>query len=212
MKSQEQLLARFEFLNQLGSVARYSRDHVHRRESVLEHIGFCARYALLLGLRFKATGVDLNLQSLLIKALSHDDDEAFMGDTPRTTKYASEELAEAFKAAEFAAVDRLSKRIEGLSFEVWVDAKSGDLEGQLVKLIDTTAVVYKIWSEICLFGNISFERVLHELYHILEKQSLEGYHPTVKRFYIELKNIMHLILFVPENRAALRFDLFGVVK
>lgn len=201
-----QLLARFELLNQLSSVARYSRDHVHRRESVLEHIGFCALYALTLCNRIAA----LDRKELLVRAVMHDVDEAVMGDAPRTTKYASKELAEAFKVAERKAVLKLSEKIGSLSFNDWEKAKDDTLEGQAMKLIDFAAVVYKAWSEICLFGNFSFRRVLLELQSALSNQAgLFDSSPIGKEWgeLLELVNRM-----VAETPDTLRQDLFGEAK
>ena len=204
-----QLLARFELLNQLSSVARYSRDHVHRRESVLEHIGFCALYALTLCNRIAA----LDRKELLVRAVMHDVDEAVMGDAPRTTKYASKELAEAFKVAERKAVMKLSEKIGSLSFNDWEKAKDETLEGQAMKLIDFAAVVQKAWSEICLFGNFSFRRVLLELHKALLEICFSEkykYHPLIGQEFMELERLVQRM--VNGSSDEMRFDLFGEAK
>jgi len=206
-----QLLARFELLNQLSSVARYSRDHVHRRESVLEHIGFCALYAYILHGALPANvRVVVDRHDLLVAAIAHDLDEAFTGDIPRTTKYAQTSLTKAIKDVEEISVLALIAKIDGIKFNDWHDAKDKSVKGQLMKLIDFAAVVYKAWTEIKLFGNFSFQRVLNELGLALNAMDLKKYHPFVAEEFYNLKQLVQRM--IDKDSPAMRFDLFGEEK
>jgi hypothetical protein len=62
-----QLKKEFTILFQLSSVSRYSRDHLLKPESVLEHIGFCTVYGSLLAGRLKKAGIELDLGTLFTK-------------------------------------------------------------------------------------------------------------------------------------------------
>jgi len=95
-----QLKKEFTVAFQLSSVSRYSRDHLLKPESVLEHVGFCMVYAAFLSDRLSKKGITVDRSQLFRKIAYHDIDEAILGDIPRTTKYFSNEIRGAMKKVE----------------------------------------------------------------------------------------------------------------
>jgi hypothetical protein len=165
-----QLKKEFTILFQLSSVSRYSRDHLLKPESVLEHIGFCTVYGSLLAGRLKKAGIELDLGTLFTKIAMHDLDEAILGDIPRTTKYFSDDIRSAFKEVEYGTISRLEKWLDADFVESWVAAKLGN-EGAVLRILDMASVVYKNWTEVVLLRNRSFLRVCVETQRYLQELS-----------------------------------------
>jgi len=165
-----QLKKEFTILFQLSSVSRYSRDHLLKPESVLEHIGFCTVYGSLLSGRLKKAGIELDLGTLFTKIAMHDLDEAILGDIPRTTKYFSDDIRSAFKEVEYGTISRLEKWLDADFVESWVAAKLGN-EGAVLRILDMASVVYKNWTEVVLLRNRSFLRVCVETQRYLQELS-----------------------------------------
>jgi len=165
-----QLKKEFTILFQLSSVSRYSRDHLLKPESVLEHIGFCTVYGSFLAGRLKKAGHDLDLGVLFTKIAMHDLDEAILGDIPRTTKYFSDDIRSAFKEVEYGTISRLEKWLDADFVESWVAAKLGN-EGAVLRILDMASVVYKNWTEVVLLRNRSFLRVCVETQRYLQEIS-----------------------------------------
>lgn len=165
-----QLKKEFTILFQLSSVSRYSRDHLLKPESVLEHIGFCTVYGSLLAGRLKKAGIELDLGTLFTKIAMHDLDEAILGDIPRTTKYFSDDIRSAFKEVECGTISRLEKWLDADFVESWVAAKLGN-EGAVLRILDMASVVYKNWTEVVLLRNRSFLRVCVETQRYLQEIS-----------------------------------------
>lgn len=169
-----QLKKEFTILFQLSSVSRYSRDHLLKPESVLEHIGFCTVYGSLLAGRLQKAGYNLDLGVLFTKIAMHDLDEAILGDIPRTTKYFSDDIRSAFKEVEYGTISRLEKWLDADFVESWVAAKLGN-EGAVLKILDMASVVYKNWTEVVLLRNRSFLRVCVETQRYLnDAPKIEG--------------------------------------
>jgi len=165
-----QLKKEFTILFQLSSVSRYSRDHLLKPESVLEHIGFCTVYGSLLAGRLQKAGYNLDLGVLFTKIAMHDLDEAILGDIPRTTKYFSDDIRSAFKEVEYGTISRLEKWLDADFVESWVAAKLGN-EGAVLRILDIASVVYKNWTEVVLLRNRSFLRVCVETQRYLQEIS-----------------------------------------
>ena len=163
-----QLKKEFTILFQLSSVSRYSRDHLLKPESVLEHIGFCTVYGSLLAGRLQKSGYNLDLGVLFTKIAMHDLDEAILGDIPRTTKYFSDDIRSAFKEVEYGTISRLEKWLDADFVESWVEAKLGS-EGEVLRILDIASVVYKNWTEVVLLRNRSFLRVCVETQRYLQE-------------------------------------------
>lgn len=149
----------FTLAFQLSSVSRFSRDYMQKPENLLEHIGFCVFYGAILAKSFEFTKEQNS--DLFMRIAAHDLDEAFLGDIPRTTKYFNESIRNVFTEVELLSIKRLDAWL-GTQFEDdWVYAKHGEV-GDLLRLVDIAAVVYKNWTEIRLLGNRSFLRVCLE--------------------------------------------------
>lgn len=159
------LLQMFRVANQLENAHRYSQMQMTRDENVMEHTGFVCQFAYLLWMDLSnqsLTGQEpFDLGIALRKAVCHDLDEAITGDVPRTTKYVSEEIREAFAKVEREGVMKLRDALglKGLTadlfFDNWDSAK-GDREGLVIKYADLAAVVYRLWVEVILRRNMSF--------------------------------------------------------
>lgn len=174
-----QLKKDFTVAFQLSSVQRYSRDHMLKPENVLEHIGFCAFYSLLLASRLHSAGIDVDFAKLFRRVSVHDLDEAVLGDIPRTTKYFSEEIRKAFSVIEKISIRKLGSWFGFDFFEDWSEAKNG-LEGQILKVTDMASVVYKNWVEIKMLQNRSFLRVALETQNYLVSLDTSKF-PTILR-------------------------------
>ena len=160
------LLKSFELMDKSRSIRRYSRDFVFRQESVLEHTGWVALWSYLLAKNLeREVGRDcVDYGKLLSRAVVHDIDEVVTGDVPRTTKYSGPRVYNAMKElAERAVTDvAIEQKIDTLS-ETWMGSKDHDtLEGLIVSIADSAAVIYMCWVEIELLGNKSFQRVAKE--------------------------------------------------
>ena len=203
----DQLKKDFSVAFQLSAVSRYSRDHMLKSESVLEHVGFCNFYCLLLADRYeRRTGKELNYRKLFRGINVHDLDESVMGDIPRTTKYFSEAMRENFSVAENITIRKLSEWMRVDVTDDWREAKKG-IEGEILKMADVASLVFKCWMELKMLGNRSFLRValevqnhlvnfdlksisvfFHDDFYALEKLNVEtlGPHSTGSEDYLFL--------------------------
>ena len=193
-----QLKKEFTVAFQLSSVSRYSRDHLLKPESVLEHTGFCLVYAAFLVDRLENAGMTV-LRSVLFKNIAfHDIDEAILGDIPRTTKYFSDDLRGELKKVESETIHRLDKWLHSRIEAPWRAAKHGD-EGAILRVVDLAAVVYKNWTEVVLLRNRSFLRVCVETQRYLEEINMLEFNHLLQFEIEELKKLNKEILdtFVP---------------
>jgi len=193
-----QLKKEFTVAFQLSSVSRYSRDHLLKPESVLEHVGFCMVYAAFLSDRLSKKGITVDRSQLFRKIAYHDIDEAILGDIPRTTKYFSNEIRGAMKKVEKEAVRRLDDWLRSFIHLPWMTAKEG-FEGSVLRVVDLAAVVYKNWTEVVLLRNRSFLRVCVETQRYLEELDQSEFDNAIWFEIEELKQLNKEILdtFVP---------------
>jgi 5'-deoxynucleotidase YfbR-like HD superfamily hydrolase len=181
------LQKRFTIALQLSSVSRFSRDYMQKRETVLEHIGFCVFYATLLARDLeKRSDYKIDYEALMRGIALHDLDESILGDIPRTTKYFSEEIRSEFKVIEIKTMLRLENWLESSIYPDWKNAKE-HIEGQILKVADIAAVVFRNWAEIEMFGNRSFLRVCLETNEFLMDLPLVDFHPVLAAELIEIK-------------------------
>jgi 5'-deoxynucleotidase YfbR-like HD superfamily hydrolase len=146
----------FGMISGLSGTYRFSNAKLVHRESVLEHLGGVTLTCFLIisELNLILSNPDLGLD-VMSKAVVHDVEELLMGDIPRTTKYATAESREAFKAMEENAVDEIMLSLElesGIMATFHAESKRG-LSGLIVKIADTLAVVYKVHEEAIERGN-----------------------------------------------------------
>ena len=152
----------FSLARKLASVRRFSRDFSINEESVLEHIGFCALYALQVAHRMKAQGLKVDMAILLQKAILHDVEEADTGDINRKAKYHSAETRSALAEFENQIAQGIFSRVFSWDLlPLWKEAKEGT-EGAIVQLADYAAVAFHVSNEVFLLGNRSFIRVQEE--------------------------------------------------
>jgi 5'-deoxynucleotidase YfbR-like HD superfamily hydrolase len=148
----------FGMLSGLSGTYRFSNAKLVHRESVLEHLGAVTLTCFLIWEELADIAIEFSTKNgyaVLAKAVVHDVEELLMGDIPRTTKYASENSIEAFKAMERTAIFQIIKDLELRSHSLRVyhaDAKSNQT-GTIVKIADALAVVYKVHEEAIERGN-----------------------------------------------------------
>lgn len=187
------LTKKFTIAFQLSSVARFSRDYMQKGENVLEHIGFCTFYATMLAQELDRDGTFIDYRKLLLSIAAHDLDESILGDIPRTTKYFNDDVRDNFKTVEQETIHRLDRWLGSDFTDAWRTAKDG-FEGQILKVTDIAAVVYKNWAEIEFLGNRSFLRVCLETNSYFSSLDLEEYHPVLAAEMRELAKMNQSIL------------------
>ena len=187
------LARRFTIAFQLSSVQRFSRDFMQKPENVLEHIGFCTFYAVLLAKKAEAAGNKVDYGSLMPSVMAHDLDESVLGDMPRSTKYLTPQIRSAVAAAEELAVNKISTWLKTNLTPAWFNAKRG-LEGEILKLADIAAVVYKNWVEIEMLNNRSFLRVCLETKDYVDSIQTDNFSVCFHGEIEELKLAVALIL------------------
>lgn len=178
-----------EIIDQASNVRRYSRDFMIKPEDLLQHIGFCVSFIYMTAKRIDPEGFSINLGDALKRATVHDFEETITGDVARPTKYCSPEVTKGLKAYERKAMKRVEATLGIEIYHDWANAKDEYLEGQLVAVADYAAVVYKVMTEVGMFGNKSFMRVLLEIEPALEelKNNINAmFVPTV----VELQDIV----------------------
>lgn len=162
-----------EVLNQASNVVRYSRDFMHKRENLLEHVGFTVSFAYIIAMRVRANGHSVSIGVVMEKAVLHDIEETLTGDVTRKTKHSSPEAALALKQYEIKCVGILEQVLKINIMKIWASAKDDSLEGRIVKIADFAAVVYKSMVEVAMLGNKSFVRVSTEISEEMEKMLRE---------------------------------------
>lgn len=150
-----------EALNQASNVTRYSRDYMHKKESLLEHIGFCTVFALWVAKRLRQKKINVSIGVVLEKVAEHDLEEILTGDIARPTKYCSPDVTKGFKEYELKMLRHLEHVLQ-VVFDHYETAKDDTIEGRICKMADFAAVVYKVMVEVAMFGNKSFLRVQEE--------------------------------------------------
>jgi 5'-deoxynucleotidase len=143
------------FCRGLASVKRYSMETMSRDESVLEHTGFVVLVCYAIGRKIELSDADMG--RLLVSAACHDVDEVLTGDVARPVKYHSPVSRNIFVSIAAEGLERLRT---GLGIDLAGDhaaAKQGRL-GLIVAVADVLAVVYKMWDEVLMRGNLSLTR------------------------------------------------------
>lgn len=147
---------------ELTGVIRFSGVRSVVQENVLEHIGFCALYALTLGMKACSAGYTCSLVEVLARAIVHDIEEGETGDIQRKTKYATKEIHSALENLAEVKAKTVMQAL-GLPYHFWENSKADDMEGAIVRLADLAAVVSKIEQEYVTLGNKSFKGVRDDI-------------------------------------------------
>ena len=166
-------------LNDLRNIKRYQNLTKLAENSVLEHEARVAKYAVILSKWEKNKfGNEVNLEEVLLRALHHDDLEAFTGDILSHTKRTTPELKKAINDMEQIRFDLEFKPLLPKSFredyERYVlNAKDETIEGKIIEASDIIDTIYECAEEIKL-GNRRFERILIEVTESLMEVDLES--------------------------------------
>ena len=159
------ILEIFEINYKMSALSRFSQTHLIKEESVLEHTGFVCMMAYYIGNKMIIEGKQLNIGTLLCKAVSHDIDEIITGDIPRPTKYYNEGIRESIQLIEEENMKKIATEMDLQYFyDDWASAKSGP-EGYIVALCDGLAILYKVYYEAVKFGN---KTIVDHFVHIPE--------------------------------------------
>jgi len=153
----------------LSNISRFSRDFCLKDESVLEHIGFVVLYCFAISERLKAKGYDIDQLKLLRRAAIHDIDEAGTGDINRVAKYSSEESRSGLEKFALLAAEDYSSAFGPEALDDWLNDKSDDIEGEIMRVADLASVVQKVDLELNQLGNRTFVRVAEELRSYIEE-------------------------------------------
>jgi len=140
----------FEVINSMSALTRYSQAHNITRESVLEHTAFVAIFGAAICHRIGADPT-----KVLRRAIVHDIDEIVTGDIPTPTKYANDIVSEALQELEAKGANESICKLftESESFyDDWACAKDDSIDGWVIKVSDSAAVIYKMWQE-AMLGN-----------------------------------------------------------
>lgn len=193
----------FNFAQGLASVQRFSSHRLANRESVLEHIGFVANMALIIGLELDLTTDDM--ATLLTRAIVHDWEEEQTGDILRPVKHSSSEMLAMFDKMKPAAMTKIFNNIEtntdttALLSASHTNAKYGRI-GFLVDLCDKAAVVYKIYDEVILRNNLTMVNQakrnitnMRKLEDTLRADKVEWFNTNQTMYLLQLiANMMHI--------------------
>jgi len=166
------------FISQLSTVTRYSQSIMCNPESVLEHSASVAMLSYFVGRTLFQSGVVVNFEDLLLKALFHDSDEVATGDIARPVKYHSSALRVLLAEMEEENVVALSEKLTESDhlYRVWSTAKEGP-EGLIVKFCDSLSVVYKLRDEVLERGNLTMS-------HISTNQLLDYLNQGISDIYL----------------------------
>lgn len=166
-----------KFVQDFSKVRRWSQIHCAREESSLEHTAAVALIAMKIG---SDCPFDVNVAELLTRALLHDMEETITGDIMTPIKY-HHELVDSVKRMEREAAEEVSPVFGSWAFYYWDHAKDDTIEGQIIRIADKAAVVYKYRQEVAL-GNTSFLQYEENIWNALHDIKMEingALHPFI---------------------------------
>lgn len=144
----------FGVVSGLASINRFSMVRLSRPESVLEHTGMVVLVCYFIRNQIKQQlKIELDLGSLLSKAVVHDIDEIITGDIARPTKYSSVEVRQSLAKLESKGVSKIAFLLDDAQLEYHHSNSKLGPEGLIVAVADLFAVVYKIWDEVLMQNN-----------------------------------------------------------
>lgn len=171
-----------------SSVWRYSSIPVSQYENIIEHTGYVAIFAAMIG-RKLGVGNDV-LGAVAMKALVHDLDECVTGDVVRTFKYSSPEFKD--------AVDKASREMASTALDLEVrdllvvtermgrSTRKGQLVKDIVKAADFMSL-YQYMRREAARHNFEiipyYKRMLEDFSHMAEADSsgMGGLYETMRR-------------------------------
>ncbi|MFA7142716.1 MAG: YfbR-like 5'-deoxynucleotidase [Candidatus Dojkabacteria bacterium] len=137
----------------LAQIHRCATMPVQRPENVLEHSAMVGIISFLLA----ADIPEADPYVAAAKGLFHDYEEAITGDICRDFKYLDPEFRKALAKVEPAAIFSIAKRLPTKKlllyfYDTWHDAKDDSIEGRIVSIADSIAMMVYIYEEV-LRGN-----------------------------------------------------------
>jgi len=106
-------------------------------------------------------GHSIDLGVLLERALVHDLDESLTGDVLRTVKYGHPGLKQSLDEVSVRLLSTLEDELSIDILTAWRAAKTDDVEGDIIKVVDLLQVITYISEEINL-GNLHVTPILSE--------------------------------------------------
>ena len=190
-------------VNKLASVKRFSQCELAKPEDVLQHSGGVALVCVHIGSKLKREKFEVDMESLMIKAILHDIEESELGDVSRLVKYASEEMRKVFAILERKVAVEIFENAGAESlFGNWENAKQDD-EGVIVSFVDTLCAMEKFRDEICYRGNHSmipllsisaFENLFSKLFQLdnlfPKSKTILGYRVLCRRIKNEIIQVI----------------------
>lgn len=141
-------------LNRMRYVTRYSSIFVLHKESVAEHSYYVSLYALIIARELRARGEQVNIESVLMRAIVHDIEECRTGDIFRPFKYANDELKKMIDEQAKKEIEgvfkklNLSTSVVGILEYHWEEAKGDCIEGCIIAFCDFLSVLSYMLQEI----------------------------------------------------------------
>ena len=178
-------------VNNLGNIIRYQNMTKLTSNSVLEHEARVAKYCVVLAKwEQNKFGNKVDMEELLLRALHHDDLEAFTGDILSHTKRTTKELKDALDKMEKIRFETEMKPLLPKSFRedyerFILHAKDDTIEGQIIRAADIIDTIFESADEVKL-GNKNFERILISVAENLTKVPLESVKYFLKYSLIDL--------------------------
>lgn len=173
----------FEFLNyivNLDTIKRWNGSYNLVPDNDATHSFRTASLALFNGLleRERFGMANLNLYRLVCKAILHDLPEILCGDVVTNVKKGNDELRDAFMRYEHntavAMVEKLPQWFHKPLFDLMVNSKSNDIEGELVDIADKLDALIKANLEMRNnphYAETYYQQLVH-IQHTYEHQSV----------------------------------------
>ena len=178
------MLKVLKLIDELSQLRRWGHSHCNKPESVLEHTGFVSVYALALAYKYEA-----DLATVLEYAIVHDMEEVIVGDIPTPTKYDNKGITEQINLiSDRAAMEISDDVLFGKMYSPWKNSKSNTLEGSIIRIADSAAVVYKIKQEV-ESGNKYFKKYIGNISNSL----LELESDISIGLQIEVRNLIRIV-------------------
>lgn len=163
-----------EFIQELESVQRFSKNRPIWQENLVYHTGIVATLSIyLLNKMTEEYGEELfssqQACELMARTVIHDIGEIITGDIIRPTKYATPEISAAINQLETTGVGAVIEKYDlpRIWKQDWAKGKDDEV-GLLLKIADAAAVAVTCRRELWLFSNRSFLKTTKECHEYVE--------------------------------------------
>ena len=170
------------FIGSYDDIYRFSKTHLIRPETVLQHISVVSILSLYFADKINEEAqsslgkiiFDMKMKGdLFSKVIVHDADEIVTGDVPRPTKYANLDIRDKFKDVEKLGMKEVINDYDLPQswYKNWKHAKD-DTVGQLIRLSDLVSVVLTCRREVSSYSNNDFKKISKQVKgYVLEAKS-----------------------------------------